>query len=70
MKIGGWTLQVSVCLRARPHWPRQTIRILIVILVIAAAGRWAPAEVLPLILGAGLGALLLASVPAGLAVAP
>jgi hypothetical protein len=63
-------LLVSVCLRARPRWPGRTIRVLIVILVIAAAGRWEPSEVLPLVLGTGLGGLLLASVPASQAVAP
>ncbi len=62
-------MSVDVCIRTR-QWPGQVIRIIVIIVVIAAAARWEPGQVLPLIVGTGLGCWLLASQPAPGMVAP
>ena len=55
---------ISMCGTAR-RWPGQVIRVVIVIVIAAAAGRWWPAAVVPLIAGVVLAAGLLASAPRG-----
>lgn len=56
-------MTVELCVRAR-RWPGQVIRIIVIIVIVAAAARWEPGEVLPLIAGIGLGCWLLAGQPA------
>jgi hypothetical protein len=62
-------MSVEICIRAR-RWPGQVIRIIVIIVIIAAVARWEPGDVLALIAGTGLGCCLLADQPATGMVAP
>ena len=46
------------------QWPGPAIRIILIIVIIAAVARWQPGEVLPLITGTSLGCWLFAGQPA------
>jgi hypothetical protein len=58
----------SYCLLAW-RWPGLLVRIIIIVIAAAAAGRWEPSAVLPLAAGTGLGGWLLAAAPGRVAVA-
>jgi hypothetical protein len=48
-------------------WPGpiiRVIRLVVILVIVAAAARWEPAVALPLIAGAGLGGWLLTGIPA------
>lgn len=47
-----------LCITAR-HWPRQYVRVIIIIVIAAAVGHWNPAATLPLIGGVALAAAAL-----------
>jgi hypothetical protein len=49
-------------------WPGQIIRVirlLVILVIVAAAARWEPGAALPLIAGVGLAGWLLTGIPAG-----